>query len=182
MSYKEKEEKISSEDIDALRFALNNQIGWQKYAEGKLLLLTTISAGSLALLFEFIVNLNDIDDWVFKIVLIIFGLTSFISFAVGIVTIAMNFRQYENKEVKKYSKMIGWDTVIKKKNIKELIEVSKNYDKKDQIKDIMVEHYYGSFHTYKKYKAFNAGIKIYGIGLTIIFLYTIFNIIITNSA
>ncbi|WP_190810966.1 hypothetical protein [Flagellimonas sp. S3867] len=86
MSDKEQEEKISSEDIDALRFALNNQIGWQKYAEGKLLLLTTISAGSLALLFEFIVNLNDIDDWIFKIVLIIFGLTSFISFAVGIVT------------------------------------------------------------------------------------------------
>lgn len=167
-------EEDNIDNIEALRFALNNQINWQKYGEAKLLLLITISASSLASLNKIFIHFEPFENQnTFKIVVSIFAICSIISLIIGLYNITISFKIVNKFNYRDYTKkLISW-RYVKDRTIPELIEESKTYNIEEQRIDLIIEHLIGSKLTMKKYSAFNIGVRIYGIGVVLLFSYSL---------
>src|SRR5690606_27232178 len=111
-SYRKKPTQI--EKIERLRFALNNQIEWQKYAEGKNLLFLTLTAGTLVFIYgdidankeENLSFLNNL-SWFYTF----FIFTSLISFFIAFTSLRLMF--YKTIFPGRVS-LISWDYVRSK--------------------------------------------------------------------
>lgn len=179
MGKKKLEEK--NQNIEGLRYALDNQIGWQKYGEAKLLALITISGGSIASLSPIMNLFSEYNGGIiFKIILGIFGFCSFISFSIALIGMTVPFKNRKIEECENYQKrLISWRYILKR-DINELVEESKEYDIESQRTDLITQQYTGAYNTKRNYKAFNYGARIYGIGVFLLFLFfLIFKIITT---
>jgi hypothetical protein len=179
VSRKKREEE--NQNIEALKYALENQIGWQRYGEAKLLALITISGSSVASLSPIINLFTEYNGGIiFKIVIGIFGICSFVSFTIGLINMTVKFKTEEIKEYESYPKrLISW-RYIKNRKVKELIEESKEYDIDAQRADLITQHHLGCFNTERNYKAFNIGARIYSVGVMTLFIFfLIFKIIKT---
>ncbi len=176
---KEKKE-LSDNNIIALQFALNNQINWQKYAETKLLLLTTISGTSILSLNSIISGFSNFTNSIlFKSTISIFAICTFVSFLIGLLSLIEYAKILKKSTYSRYSKiLISWRYVVELE-ITDLIKESKDYDLEKQREDLMVQHSLGSFLTYRKYKRFNLGAIIYSVGIIVLFTYFILNKVFT---
>ncbi|MCB0745410.1 MAG: hypothetical protein KDC67_16000, partial [Ignavibacteriae bacterium] len=146
MSKKKREEE--NKNIEALRYALENQIGWQRYGEAKLLGLVTISGGSIASLSPIMNLFAEYNNGIiFKIIIGIFGICSFTSFTIGLINMTVRFKIEQIEKIKNYPKrFISW-RYINSKKIEELIEISKEYNLDSQRIDLMTQHKLGSLNT-----------------------------------
>lgn len=169
-----KSKKSSTLDnIEALRFALNNQIGWQKFAEAKLLFLLTVSGTSVVSLNRIIAEFNGVNDtMIFKVVIGIFGVCSFISFSLALIGIAVSFKRFRHTEEFKTKQIINWKYAMQR-SVEELIEDSKKYDDEKQRYDILIQHHLGSKITKLKYQLFNYGATFFSIGVIALFVYIV---------
>ena len=113
---KETKQNNVIDNISALQFALNNQINWQKYAEAKLLLLTTIAGTSIASLTTIVNTFEKTNDTMtFKIIIGLFAICSFISFLIGLLSIILTFKLFKKSTYLDYSIiLISWRYVMDK--------------------------------------------------------------------
>ncbi len=158
--------------LDGIRYALNNQITWQHYAEAKNLCLLTISAGTLALLFSSMQNISsagELETYLegmffgkgLGILFLILGATC--SLILSISTFILLPKFDEPKEISERY-FISW-RYIKTNKDGNLIDYLMKYDQETQIKDVLRQQLLGSRITYRKYKLFNIGVIIYLSGL-----------------
>ena len=157
------EEKLKKNDekksiLSGLKYALDNQIGWQKYAEAKTLILSTVSATTLINLAKYTLE-NKVSDLGFYI----FFIASAISLIIS--ALSLTTRTIQNPIDDTF--YISYWRYVKDKKYEELLELVKKYDDDHQIKDLIYAHLKGSEITFKKYNHFNKGMKVYLIGLFI---------------
>ena len=157
--------------IDRAKYALENQIGWQRYATSKILLLFTLSGGTLVSLINGI-DIKNIDEAVTKLPWqsICFIFSSLITLAISV--LPHSFTLARNMELKGQKSLISWNAV-RKKSHKQLIEEAKEYSENDQMEDILNEHLAGSRITNMLHIYFGVGIVVYLIGLCV-FLFPLF--------
>lgn len=159
------EQKIMEEkeiDLTPLKYALDNQIGWQKYAEAKTLLLCTV-AGSTAIT----IAKNIIEDNISRFDLYVFFFAATAAFGVsGIALIAPFKKPPRGKESFHHISYWGY---VKDKPIETLVSDIRKYDKEHQLRDLALSHQIGSKLTYRKYTLFNVGMTIYLIGFVFFF-------------
>lgn len=176
--YQDKSVENTIIDINKAKYALENQIGWQKYGEAKLIFLCTISAGSIGFLVDFVTSSANSLNFFSKLTLAIFTLTSFIALIIGIIGVSQSKIKFSFRDLVKDPRyIISWDAVYHK-NLEELKNSFKDYDLKIHLEEILVQHQVGANHTRMKYRLFNLGITIYSIGVfwvTISILLKIFN-------
>lgn len=161
------EEKIKKSDekkyiLAGLKYALDNQIGWQKYAEAKTLILCTVSATTLVNLAKYI-----LENTVSSIGFYFFFVTSSISFIIS--ALSLMTRKYLIPNDDAY--YISYWGYAREKKYEELLELVKNYDEDHQIKDLTYAHLIGSKLTYRKYRLFNKGMKVYLLGLFVFIVF-----------
>jgi len=156
--------------INALKYALDNQIGWQKFSEAKLVILVSISGGTLSG-FQQITSLIKADGPLGDIKLIvsvIFLLTCLAAFILSFLGITAFIPKSFYKKKQEFTHLIDWPYVAEK-DINELLNDVDNYGKEAQIEDLVTQHKLGSEATRFKYKRFNTGAMIYASGLSLVF-------------
>ncbi len=148
--------------IDKIKYALENQIEWQKYAENKNFILFTLTGGTLLAIFskdDILLKMNASNP-----MLKIFLLATFISFTLCIISFFVLF--FQNKDYKKNGNLISWN-FVKKKNLRQLKNIIENYDDDLYLDDLLNEHLIGCVLTSKKYKLFNWGLGIFFLGFVV---------------
>jgi hypothetical protein len=154
--------KVNS-DIEKAKFALDNQIGWQKYATSKILLLFSLSGGTLIVLINGIKAPELIDSvrtlpWNLRY----FLFASLASLVISIIPHCLSFSNY--LELKGEKSIISWNTV-KNRSLQQLIKGIEDYTDAVQLHDILNEHLAGSKITAKLHFYFGFGILVYIAGL-----------------
>jgi len=151
-----------------LRYALENQIGWQKYAESKNLLLFTLTGATLLTIFSKLEDdISKCDfsktcssfSWNYKV----FIVTTIISFAISVYSFLV--LKYSAKNDK--DQLIPWANVYNKK-LSKLRDMAEEYTEESQTEDILNQHRIGSKHTRKKYLLFDFGAIIYFVGIILV--------------
>jgi hypothetical protein len=161
--------------VEALKFALNNQINWQKYAEAKNVILFTFTVTSLASLLPLVKGydtslISEINNTFKGIPLSFFIITTFSSLIISSLSITPNLFISKEEKLREFEhiQIINWN-YVRKKSFNELIKKSKKYNEQKQIEDILDQHLMGSKITHKKFMLFNIGITIYLIGCLFFF-------------
>jgi len=151
-----------------LKYALENQIGWQKYAESKNLILFTLTGATLLTIFgkleddiarcDFTKNCSSF-AWNYKF----FIVTTIVSFTISVYSFLI--LKYSNKKEKGY--LIPWVSVYNKK-LQKLKEIADDYSEERHTEDILHQHQVGSKHTLKKYILFDVGVMVYFLGIILL--------------
>lgn len=157
------EERLKKNDekksiLTGLKYALDNQINWQKYAEAKCLILCTVSATTLINLAKYAIE-NKVTN--IGIGLDIFLLSTTFSFIIS----ALSLTTKKINSPSDGALNISYWRYVKDKKYEELLDLVKKYDDDHQIKDLTFAHLKGSEITYKKYIYFNRGMYCYLVGL-----------------
>lgn len=159
---------------ERLKYALDNQIGWQKYAEAKNLILFTGSGMTILAAFEQLNlgNSSTIHDIPCHYYILI-G-TSFISLIVSIFSFILV--SSPSKSLKDKGLIIDW-TFNYKMKFDRLLEIAKKYSEEKYTEDLVEQHRLGSKHTRQKYFLFNMGVLIYSLGLVTFIIMLFYNVI-----
>jgi hypothetical protein len=157
---------------DRLRFALRNQIEWQKYAEGKNLVLFTLTGATLLTIFDkykgdHSFEKETFENLHFSINYKIFVITTLLAFMISIISFLINIFLGDNKEQRNY--FISW-RFIRKKKMGQLKKLADSYDVHMHHEDLINQHLLGSKQTYQKYIRFDVGAILYLLGIIILLL------------
>lgn len=158
--------------VEGLRYALDNQVKWQHYAEAKNLCLLTLSGATLLLLFAPLQNASDavrfesmLKDLVLHTGLPTTVLTVCVSIALLVSILSFMVKPYKVLEWSDANKLryISWRYVNIHKTTLET-NVSR-YTADAQINDLLEQQALGSYITALKYRYFNYGAGMYVVGL-----------------
>lgn len=164
--------------IEALKYAIENQIGWQKYGEAKNVVLFTISGTTVFTIVTLLITESekinkfpDVKTWL----LISLVICSF-SLIIALISMFVNLFQATKFKDEEESNilLVNWH-YVKNRKLKDLKKIEKEYSLDDQILDLLIQQKVGSEITYLKYRFFNSGIIVYAIGaLALLITTTIF--------
>ncbi len=159
--------------IEKAKYALDNQIGWQKYATSKILLLFTLSGGTLLVL----INGIKADELIYSMQNLPWNNKAFIycslgSLVISVIPHCLTFARH--LELKGKASLISWNSV-KRKSLKQLIDATEEYTDSSQLHDILNEHLAGSKITSELHFFFGLGILIYFVGLLCFILPILFS-------
>lgn len=161
------------EALEGMRYALENQIRWQHYAEAKNLGLLTISGATLGMFLSPLQSVGSykstaalIEHLMFgsKFGWVVFFLAAVSSFVVALSSFYVRITKEDDESSDAHLYLISWRFINNYKG-DDLLAKVKNYDKDAQLRDLLKQHKMGSKLTQRKYSYYNWGYLIYVGGL-----------------